>query len=230
MPSSAVVLLSSGLDSTVNLYKAAREGFQVKLALTFDYGQTAAPRERAAAAKISSRLNVPHKIIELPWFRDFTHTSLVSGSGLPVGAEVEIDNLSRSMETARSVWVPNRNGILLNIAAGFAEGLGAEYVVPGFNFEEAQTFPDNSSAFLKSLDEAWSFSTNGRVRPHCFTTDLTKLQILREAIDLGVSLTEVWPCYQAGAKWCGECESCKRFERALAANGLSFRELQEGRT
>src|SRR5687768_4829889 len=141
----ALVLLSSGLDSTFNLYKA-RQRFHIKLALTFDYGQRASAREILAANKISKRLNIPHKVVHLPWFKDFTTvSSLMAGPGenVPLGDEVKIESLERSLETARRVWIPNRNGIFLNIAAGYAEGLGCQYVVPGFNYEEAQTFPDN---------------------------------------------------------------------------------------
>jgi 7-cyano-7-deazaguanine synthase len=225
----ALVLLSSGLDSTFNLYKALQK-FTVKVALTFDYGQRASAREILAATKLAKRVNVPHRTVHLPWFKDFTRTSLVSGDEIPVGSDVKIDSLERSLETARRVWVPNRNGIFLNIAAGYAEGFDCKYIVPGFNYEEAQTFPDNSKAFLKAIDESLSYSTDGRVQSYCFSIQMQKTQIVREAIDLGVPLTDLWPCYLGAAKWCGECESCQRFKRAVESAGLSFTELQEGRT
>jgi len=228
MPDSAVVLLSSGLDSTFNLYQA-RQKLTVRLALTFDYGQRAAKREILAARRIADLLKIPHQVIELPWFKSFTQTSLVSEqNAVPQGADVRIDNLERSMQTARSVWVPNRNGIFLNIAAGFAEGLKAAFVVPGFNREEAATFPDNSQAFLNSLDSAWEFSTEGRVRTLCYSAALDKVGIVREGLKLGMPFASLWPCYLAGEKWCGTCESCQRFRRAVEANGLSFDELKEG--
>lgn len=226
---SALVLLSSGLDSTYNLYKA-RTRYHVKLALTFDYGQRASAKEILAASKIAKRLNIPHRTVHLPWFKDFTKTSLLGGEDVPVGKDVAIDSLERSLETAKSVWVPNRNGIFLNIAAGFAEGLGCDYVIPGFNYEEAQTFPDNSRGFMRALDDSFGYSTAGRVRPMCFSIEMQKSEIVRESIDLGVPLNELWPCYQGGTKWCGECESCLRFKRALETINLSFDELREGRT
>lgn len=229
---SALVLLSSGLDSTFNLYKA-RQRFHVRLALTFDYGQRASAREILAANKIAKRLNVPHKVVHLPFFKDFSSAgSLLTGNAaeVPTGDDVKIDSLERSLETARQVWVPNRNGIFLNIAAGYAEGLGCGYVIPGFNAEEAVTFPDNSHGFLRALDESFAYSTDGRVRPLSFSLDMQKDEIVRSAIDLGVPLVDLWPCYQGGAHWCGVCESCLRFKRAVEAMGLSFTELQEGRT
>src|SRR5689334_13863860 len=118
---SAVVLLSAGLDSTYNLHRAHGED-GVVLALTFDYGQKAAAREIEKSAALCRSLGVPHKVVSLPWFRDFTSTSLVSSSSVPTGSDVSIDDMEVSTRTKEAVWVPNRNGILLNIAAGFAEG------------------------------------------------------------------------------------------------------------
>lgn len=222
---SAVVLLSSGLDSSFNLYRAARE-YRVRLALTFNYGQRAASREIAASARLANSLGIPHKIIDLSWFREFTQTSLVNGSTIPSGQQVSIDDRSRSLETAKAVWVPNRNGIFLNIAAGFAEGLGCALVIPGFNVEEAATFPDNSQEFLRTLDAAFSYSTSTGVKTFCFSTALNKSEIVREALALKMPLGMLWPCYLDGEQWCGACESCLRFKRAVEANGLSFTELQ----
>lgn len=226
MPS-AVVLLSAGLDSSYNLFKA-REVFDVRLALTFNYGQKAAAREISSARELAREAGVPHEVVELPWFAKFTRTSLVAPSSTPPsGRAVSIDDRDRSLETAKQVWVPNRNGILLNIAAGFAEGLGAEFIIPGFNAEEASTFPDNSREFLHALDASWSFSTATHVRTHCFSTDLSKSQIVAEGKKLGLPFAKLWPCYLSGETWCGECESCQRFKRALNANGLDFKDLRK---
>jgi 7-cyano-7-deazaguanine synthase len=219
----SVVLLSSGLDSTVNLYEAKAQS-EVVLALTFDYGQRAAPREREQAKKICAHAGVAHKVIELPWFQDFTKTSLVDRQAeVPVKSDVSIDDLQVSQKTAKAVWVPNRNGIFLNIAAGFAEGLGADCIVPGFNIEEAATFPDNTDAFLVATTGALSFSTSNRVRAICHTTALNKTEIVRRGKELNVPFELIWPCYLAGEKPCGHCESCQRFRRAAAAAHLELR-------
>ena len=141
---------------------------------------------------------------------------------IPTGREVSIDDMERSTETMKAVWVPNRNGILLNIAAGFAEGLDASFVIPGFNVEEAATFPDNSQDYMNALDEAFSFSTRNRVKVKCFSTAMNKTQIVTEAAKLEVPLKDLWPCYFAEEKWCGECESCQRFSRAIRESGVSL--------
>ena len=224
MKKKAVVLLSSGLDSTVNLYKAHAE-LDVVLALSFDYGQKAAVQEMDSAKKLCRQLKVPHKTLDLKWFRDFESSSLLSDQKIPVGADVAIDNFEVSQQTAKAVWVPNRNGIFLNIAAGFAESLKADFVIPGFNAEEAATFPDNTGEFLDSLTQSFSHSTANKVQAFCYTTKLNKVQIveLGESLDVPWHLT--WPCYFSFEKWCGRCESCQRAQRAFQTVGVEVQAL-----
>ena len=212
---SSVVLLSSGLDSTVNLYEA-REKSRVVLALTFDYGQRAAPRELERAAQIAKHAGIEHKILSLPWFTDFTQTSLINRSNEVPTTSVSIDDLKASAESAKAVWVPNRNGIMLNIGAAFAEGLGADWIVPGFNIEEGATFPDNTQAFLDSTTATFGFSTSNGVKAKCFTTHLNKTEIVRRGRLLGAPFELMWPCYLAEREPCGRCESCQRFRRAMS--------------
>lgn len=220
----SVVLLSGGLDSAVNLYEAHREG-NVVLALTFFYGQRAAEKEMGAARQLCQNLNLPHRVIDISWIKSFGGSSLIDEQqAVPQGTSVQIDSLERSLETAKSVWVPNRNGIFLNIAAGFAESLGAELVIPGFNLEEGQTFPDNTQGFLEALTTSFSYSTANKVKAYCYTTGLDKSAIVKRALTLNLPLNHLWSCYFAGDQWCGECESCLRFKRALEANHQSFQE------
>lgn len=212
---SSVVLLSGGLDSTVNFYWAAQET-QIKLALTFDYGQRAAKREVEAARRLSQEKGVPHKVLCLPWFSDFTQTSLVNrDSAVPVKEQVQVADLAVSKQTARSVWVPNRNGVFLNIAAAYAEGLEADEVVPGFNLEEAATFADNSQNFIDALNRSLFLSTRSQVKVQCWTTSLDKREIVKKGKDLGVPFDLIWPCYFDGPEICRECESCQRYLRAI---------------
>lgn len=223
----SVVLLSAGLDSTYNLLEAKAHG-PVLTALTFDYGQRAAKRELACARRQCEELEIPHTVIELNWFSLFTHTSLIkSEAHLPLGTEIAVADAARSAQTAKAVWVPNRNGIFLNIAAGFAEGLGADAVVPGFNFEEAQSFADNSKAFIAAIDNALSFSTQSQVKLRCFSTELNKAEIVSRLLKLQANpaaggLRNIWPCYQGEPIPCGRCESCLRFDRALVKNKIDF--------
>jgi len=211
----SLVLLSSGLDSTVNLYCAHRDG-DVALALTFDYGQRAASKEVACSKKLCQQLGLKHLVVDLPWFYQFTTTSLVNHKAqVPCTDQGSIDNKAHSVERAKQVWVPNRNGIFLNIAAGFAEGRGAQWVVPGFNAEEGDTFSDNTPEYLEALNHSFSFSTATGVKAKCYTTAMTKTEIVVLGKELGIPFDLLWPCYHGGESWCGQCESCWRFKRAM---------------
>ena len=212
----AVVLLSGGLDSAVNL-KQALEEIGVALALTFDYGQKAAARELAAAAEMCRTLGVPHRVLALPWLAEICSTALVNPELAPPQLTPEQLHEPRVTDgdTARAVWVPNRNGVFIAIAAAFAESLGADRVVTGFNAEEAATFPDNSAAFAAAMTAALQFSTANGVRVMSYTQDLTKSKIVRLGRRIGAPLALVWSCYFGGDAPCGECESCARYQRAL---------------
>lgn len=215
----SVVLLSSGLDSTVNLYEA-RLRSEVVAAVTFDYGQRAAQKEIQNARAHCDLLGIRHIVVALPFFKEFTQTSLVNrSSDVPTKNEVGIDDMKMSSASAVRVWVPNRNGIMLNIAAGYAEGLQADWIVPGFNIEEAQTFPDNSNDFLEATTHALKYSTANHIEAVCFTTALDKTAIVRRGTELGVRFDLIWPCYFGDETLCGQCESCQRYQRARISAG-----------
>jgi 7-cyano-7-deazaguanine synthase len=215
--SSAIVLLSSGLDSTVNLFKAHRE-LKIKKVLTFDYGQRAAKQEIAHSQKICQFLKLDHQIIDLPWLQQITSTSLVNtNQDVPQGSDIEIDNYEASVQSAKAVWVPNRNGVFLNIAAAFADSLKTDFIIPGFNVEEATTFADNSADFLQATDVAFAYSTSAKVKTKCYTINMNKTEIVALGRELNVPFDLMWPCYFGAEKICLQCESCQRFLRALEA-------------
>ena len=221
METKAVVLLSGGLDSTVNLYSAFKEWGDV-LALSFHYGQKAFPQELKAATYFCGELGIPHKLMDLREIFSWDQSSLTQlGKDVPTDS-VDIESESASKESAAAVWVSNRNGVFLNIAACVAESLKASFIVPGFNKEEAATFPDNSVDFIDATNRALSFSTANRVEVRCFTQKMDKEKIVQEALKLEIPLAKIWPCYHAGESRCGRCESCQRFERALKKVGVSL--------
>ncbi len=215
-----IVLLSGGLDSVVNLALALQHG-AVPLALTFDYGQRARAREAEAAARVCAFYAVRHRVVSLPWMADIGGASILEDGALPprVCSE-DLDDPAKSAESARAVWVPNRNGVFLQIAAAYAEAEQAPWVVAGFNREEAQSFPDNSGAFLESVNEALGHSTRTGVRARSFTLDMDKRQIVQTGLKQGVPLESVWSCYLGGERMCGQCESCRRFRRAVAGTRI----------
>lgn len=212
----AVAILSGGLDSTVSVVLAKRAGIRFVRALFFDYGQRARSRERAASRAIAKRLGIPWQQIRLPWLAAVTSTGLVSGR-IPRIDSSKLDDLRAVRRSAAAVWVPNRNGVFLNIAAALAEGMGASLIVTGFDREEARTFPDNSTAYLHAANRAFRYSTANRVRARSFVAALDKRRIVERGRRAGAPLDLVWSCYEGGRRPCGRCESCARSRRAFSA-------------
>ncbi|ABO50280.1 exsB protein [Desulforamulus reducens MI-1] len=218
----SVVLLSGGLDSAVNLAFARTEG-NVKLALTINYRQRAAHKEIAAAAQLARYYAIPHRVIELPWLAEITKTALVrSESQLPEPKTEELDQLELAGKTAAEVWVPNRNGLFVNIAACFAETLHCEIVVAGFNCEEAATFPDNTPEFALAASAAMQYSTANQVKVLSYTGRLNKKDIVALGQRLQLPWELIWSCYRGEALMCGKCESCQRMIRAFHSLGLNL--------
>lgn len=214
-----LVLFSSGLDSTIGLYEALKVSGQdanrVK-ALFFDYGQRASKQELFCATKTCEKLGIELKVISIDWLSHLKGSSLTDFSfEVPKVASENLDSMSHGTQTAKAVWVPNRNGLFVNIAAAIAEANDTQEIVVGFNLEEAKTFPDNSIEFMDALNVSLSYSTLTRVRVMSFTATMRKPEIARRGRELGVDFSMIWPCYHGFEKPCGTCESCQRFIRAV---------------
>lgn len=206
-----IALLSGGLDSGVAAAMfAASPGHALTACLFFDYGQRAARREAVAATRLAERLGVPLRQLELPWLGDLARQAgsrLMAGTGdLPQGSE-QVPGDERS---AAAVWVPARNVVFVAIAAAHAEAAQAQFVVTGFNREEAVTFADNSAAFVRRSDAMLALGTRNGVRVTSPTIGMDKAEIVAAARARGFTASDFWSCYDGGETPCGRCESCLR--------------------
>jgi 7-cyano-7-deazaguanine synthase len=200
MKRKSIILLSGGLDSAVSAAIARRYTCPV-FALTLDYGQRAAKMEIAAAKKICRALKIRHRIIRLPFFSEFKELALLDSR-----KKVEAKRFRRLQD----VWVPNRNGLLINIAACFAEFYGVGLVITGFNREEAREFPDNSDRFVHAISKSLGYSTLNKVKVKSYVSGYTKRKIYQLGLKYKVPLTHVYSCYMGGRRMCGRCASCRR--------------------
>ncbi len=206
----AIILLSGGLDSLAVAAFPQNE-YKIELALTFDYGQKSAKAEIDASAKICKYYNIEHKVIKLDWLKEITKTSLVSDEEIPTS------NLG-TFESAASVWIPNRNGLFLNIAAAFADSLGYDFILFGANKDEGATFPDNTEKFRAEISRVFESSTLKQPKVIAPLINYTKNDIVKIAMDNDAPLELVRSCYAGGEKHCGKCESCRHLKTALIAN------------
>jgi 7-cyano-7-deazaguanine synthase len=169
----AVALVSGGLDSVVSLAEAVLK-LDVRLVLFCNYGQRALEAERGAVLGVVNYYGLPLREVDLTWIADLSPEGMRrAGTAGPDGDE---------LDTLADVWIPNRNGIFLNVAAAFAEHYGCGLVITGFNREEAAEFPDNSKEFVEVSNRCFEFSTRAGVRVQSYTLDLTKRQIIRKAM------------------------------------------------
>lgn len=201
---SVIVLLSGGLDSTVSLATIMEDPTQhVLRCIAFNYGQRSWPKEKLAALAISQHYALPLQIIDLDWLRHLVpkeYTSEFQGHATHLS----------------DVWVPNRNGVMLNIAGSIAEGLGADAVAFGANLDEAEAgFPDNGEEYWHLLNKSLRRSTLNQVFVWAPVGNLRKRDIVRRGVRLNAPLNHIWSCYAEGDLHCGECSSCGHLKRGL---------------
>jgi 7-cyano-7-deazaguanine synthase len=200
----AIALLSGGLDSVVSML-LAREKAEIVLALTIDYGQKARINEIRSSASFCSLYGIKHQVVELPFMLEMK-SGIIESSGLDDS----------------SPWVPNRNGLIINLAACYAENLKADWVICGFNREEGVDFPDNTQEFVEAISRSLYYSTLNKVEIRSFVQNMDKIEIVASAKNLGVDFGLIWSCYRSGIKPCGECPSCLRNQKAYKKVGIEY--------
>ena len=205
MAKDTIIVLSGGLDSTTMLYEY-RE--RIALAVSFHYGSKHNDKELAFAKLHCERLGIEHIVISLGFIRDWFHSSLLQGGeAVPEG---NYDEMSM-----KSTVVPFRNGIMLSIAIGMAEDRKLQYVMLANHSGDHTIYPDCRPEFVAAMDQTACAGTWNGVRLLTPYTNLTKTEIVRHGLKLGINYDETWSCYKGGDKPCGVCGTCREREQAL---------------
>jgi 7-cyano-7-deazaguanine synthase len=221
----AVVLLSGGLDSTTAAALARREGHEL-YALTVRYGQVHAA-EIEAARRVALALGVG-KHVELDVdLRAFGGSSLLGEGEIPKSNN-SITNNSITNNAIPSTYVPARNTILLSLALGWAEVLGAERIVIGVNAIDYSGYPDCRPEFLSAFEYLATLATRAGVggtviRIWAPLQSLSKAGIIRLGAELGVDYGLTHSCYAPlpDGRPCGQCDSCRFRARGFEEAGLA---------
>ena len=207
----ALCVLSGGMDSAVAAAAVQAQGYEIE-SLFIAYGQRAERMEYQAADAITSRLHGTMHTAILP-LNDLP-SALFSDEPLP-----PLKNKNRTPDT----WVPCRNLVLVSLAAAYAEALGAEIIVTGFNAEEAVYYPDNGIEFIKAMNEVLKHAVAIQSTPPRLVCPLTKYKkpdIVRLGVRLNVPFELTYSCYTGDDHHCGCCESCLRRIRGFKEAGL----------
>jgi 7-cyano-7-deazaguanine synthase len=212
----AVVLLSGGLDSATALAIARDAGYDC-YALSLSYGQRHVA-ELAAAKRVASAIGVTRHLV-LPMAMD-----LIGGSAL---TDNSIDVPEKESPGIPVTYVPARNTIFLALALGWAEVLQADDLFIGVNALDYSGYPDCRPEFIEAFENMANLATKRavegqRVQIHAPLIRLTKAEIIRRGIELGVDYGHTVSCYQADeeGRACGLCDSCRLRRRGFEEAGI----------
>lgn len=214
----AIAVFSGGLDCTVAASVYAKE-YEIH-AITFNYGQKAFTQELNASKKICKKMGFIHHVIDLDWLAQISTSSLNTSEDIPEIDFSDLDDDKKSAETASSVWVPARNTVFTSIAASFAESIGAEIIIVGWDKEEANTFPDNSKEFLESFNELFKVGSPIDIEVKAPAIDLDKYEIVKLGSQVNAPMDLSYSCYKGSNIHCGVCESCMRRKRGFEKAGI----------
>ena len=214
----AISVMSGGLDCTVATSIISKD-HEIH-AITFNYGQKALEREVKASKAICNKMNWTHEVIDLPWLVNISNSSLNTDEEVPEPSAEDLDDLEKSNETASSVWVPARNTVFTSIALSYAESIGADTIIVGWNGEEGATFPDNSKEYMEKFNELIEEGSPEKIRIEAPLINLNKEEIVELGVECGAPMELSYSCYKDREKQCGVCESCMRRKRAFEALGL----------
>jgi 7-cyano-7-deazaguanine synthase len=220
----AVCLLSGGMDSSTLAYVARDRGYEI-LALHLNYGQRTEARELASARAVAERLGVREFLpVSVEYLRLFGRSSLTDPS-IPIGT------YDPSAPELPQTYVPFRNGNLLAIATSYAESRDAGAIFIGVQALDYSGYPDCRPQFIAAFQRAIDLGTADTTSIHLETpfVGLSKTEILRIGLDLGVPYDLTWSCYQDGDEACGVCGSCHYRRAAFAEVGVPDRIPYRGR-
>jgi len=216
----AVVLLSGGIDSSATLAIAKGSGYEV-YAISFRYGQRHA-FELEAAKKIAEKIGVEKHLIMDVDLSSFESSALTGNITVPKGEKVE--DIGKKIPVT---YVPARNLIFLSLAVGWAEILGAFDIFIGVNAVDYSGYPDCRPEFIKAFERTANLGTKigvegSKIKIHTPLISLSKAEIIRKGIELGVDYSLTHSCYDPDDKGraCGKCDSCLLRKKGFKEAGI----------
>jgi 7-cyano-7-deazaguanine synthase len=219
----AVVLLSGGLDSATVLAIAKSEGFE-PYALSFRYGQRHSIELQAAQRVAGATGVVQHTTLDID-LRAFGGSALTSDIAVPKGRSPE--EMSHDIPVT---YVPARNTIFLSFALGWAEVLGSTDIFIGVNALDYSGYPDCRPEYIQAYEQMANLATRAgvesverRLKIHTPLISMTKAEIIRRGLQLGVDYSLTITCYDPspdGAA-CGQCDACLLRLKGFAENNLA---------
>lgn len=207
-----VSTLSGGMDSAVLLYLLRSEGHEV-LPISFNYGQRHVT-ELGYAASLCGFLQIPHKIVDIRSISGVLGGSSLTDMSIPVPQGHYED------PTMKATVVPNRNMILLSIAAAYAITQEADAVAIAAHAGDHAVYPDCRPEFHSAMRGALKLCGYKPLQLHTTFISQTKADIARIGHELDVPFSMTWSCYEGGKTHCGKCGTCVERREAFALAGI----------
>lgn len=211
----AVCLLSGGMDSSTLAYLAKSEGYEI-CALHANYGQRTEEKERACAKKIAGLLGAEDFVeVDVGYFARFGASSLTDPA-------IAVEGFDPERAHIPNTYVPFRNANLLAIATSYAESKDADAIFIGVQSLDYSGYPDCRPQFIDAFQRVIDLGTKETTRIALNTPfiSMTKTEILRLGLALGVPYKFTWSCYRNQDKACGTCGSCHYRKEAFAHAGV----------
>ena len=208
----SLVVHSGGMDSTVLLYQLLQAGDEVK-ALSINYGQRHS-RELEAARALCAELGVEHRVADLSGLSD-----LLAGSAL-TSSDIEVPEGHYAEDNMKATVVPNRNMILLSVAAGWAISSKYDRIAYAAHSGDHAIYPDCRNEFAEALDGAIRLADWHEVSLYRPFVDMTKADIVSLGAKLGVPFEKTWSCYKGQDLHCGRCGTCVERREAFYLAGV----------
>ncbi len=217
--SNAVVLLSGGLDSSVLLHHVARDlACPVIHAVSYNYGQRHSKEIDCARWQAERAGVAEHRVIDISFFGQLVRagTALVNGGD----AVPDLADLSASDLTQPPTYVPNRNMMLLSIAAAYAEAHDIQDVFYGAQAQDEYGYWDCTADFVDKINGVLALNRRQPVVIHAPFVTMRKAETVKLGIRLGVDFAHTWSCYRGGAAACGRCPTCVERKNAFREVGI----------
>ena len=210
MTKDSLIIVSGGMDSITLLYDRKDS---IALALSFDYGSNHNSREIPYAQLHCQRLGIRHIVRPIDFMHQYFTSSVLEGAeAIPDGHYAD--------ENMKSTVVPFRNGIMLSVAIGIAESNGLKKVLIANHGGDHAIYPDCRPDFISAINKAAMSGTYLNVEVDAPYTNISKTDIARRGLALGIDYSETWSCYKGGAVHCGTCGTCVERKEALHDAGI----------
>lgn len=225
----ALVLTSGGVDSTTCLGLAVEKyGRENVVALSVAYGQKH-QKELEASEKIAAFYQVEHLYLDLSAIFTYSDCSLLSHSDQEIPQEAYAKQLEKTDGKPVSTYVPFRNGLFLSSAASIALSKNCDVIYYGAHSDDAagNAYPDCSDEFQQAMGQAIYLGSGNQLRLEAPFVTLTKADVVKKGLELGVPYELTWSCYEGHEKPCGKCGTCIDRAQAFALNGVKDPALEQ---